>query len=244
MDEALKLARVVELDFDQQVKNQICEVKSSDVVLWDRKTRQAKGKLGPMGDACMLNMLRQAAAVVRDQNTGGAKKAIEHNGLLDDATLLKALEDLLNVLPAVASSEKGPKLDASLAAASGNWDALEKLRGLAFAEQVSEPARQLLLPMATTDEMMNHRSIDHARKASGGPSMRTIETIVTVNERGIATLRMPPDVTPGEHKVVVLIDQATKQRVPLAFSSHDVGPWPLAPGETFGREDLYDDDDH
>jgi len=73
--------------------------------------------------------------------------------------------------------------------------------------------------------------------------MRTIETIVTVDEQGMAMLRMPPDVTPGEHKVVVVIDEATKLRAPLVFSSHDVGPWPLGPGETFGREDLYGEDD-
>ncbi len=62
--------------------------------------------------------------------------------------------------------------------------------------------------------------------------MRTIETIVTVDEQGMATLRMPPDVTPGDHKVVVVIDEATKRRAPLVFSSHDVGPWPLGPGES------------
>jgi putative DNA methylase len=152
VDEALKLARVVGLDFDQQVKNQICEVKSSDVVLWDSKTRKAKGKLGPMGDACMLDTLHQAAAIIRDQNTGAAKKAVEDNKLLDDATLLTALEALLNVLPAVANPEKAPKLDANLAGASSDWDALEKLRKLAFAEQVPEPAKQMLLPMTTTDE--------------------------------------------------------------------------------------------
>ena len=143
---------MVGLDFDQQVKNQVCEVKSSDVVLWDSKTRKAKGKLGPMGDACMLNTLHQAAAIVRDQNTGAAKKAIEDNKLPEDATLLTALEALLNVLPVVASQEKAPKLDANLAGASGDWDALEKLRKLAFAEQVPEPAKQLLLPMATTGD--------------------------------------------------------------------------------------------
>ncbi len=65
---------------------------------------------------------------------------------------MTALEALLNVLPAVASPEKAPKLDANLAGASGDWDALEKLRRLAFAEQVPEPARQLLLPIVTTDE--------------------------------------------------------------------------------------------
>ncbi len=77
-------------------------------MLWDSKTRKAKGKLGPMGDKCMLDTLHQSAAIVRDQNTGAAKKAIDDNGLLDDATLLTALEALLNVLPAVANSEKAP----------------------------------------------------------------------------------------------------------------------------------------
>ncbi len=52
----------------------------------------------------------------------------------------------------VANIDKAPKLDANLAGASGDFDALEKLRKLAFAEQVPEPAKQLLLPMAATDE--------------------------------------------------------------------------------------------
>jgi putative DNA methylase len=125
VDEALKLARGVGLDFDQEVKNVVGAVKSSDVVLWDSKTRKAKGKLGPMGDACMLNTLHQAAAIARDQNTGAAKKAIEDNKLLDDATLLTALEALLDVLPAMASPERAPKRDANLAGATGDWDTLE-----------------------------------------------------------------------------------------------------------------------
>ncbi len=71
--------------------------------------------------------------------------------------------------------------------------------------------------------------------------MKTIETVLTVGEDGVATVRMPPDVAPGEHQVVMVIDQAVKRKSKLTFASHDVGPWPLAPGETFGREDLYDD---
>ena len=100
----------------------------------------------------MLNTLHQAASIVREQNTGAAKKAIEDDGLLDDATLLTALEALLNVLPAVASTEKAPKLEAHLAGAASDFDALEKLRKLAFAEQVPEPAKQLLLPIATAED--------------------------------------------------------------------------------------------
>jgi hypothetical protein len=143
VDEALKLARVVGLDFDQEIKNVVGEVKSSDMVLWDSSVRKAKGKLGPMGDTCMLNTLHQAASIVREKNTGASKKAIEDNGLLDDATLLTTLEALLNVLPAVASPEKAPKLEAHLAAASSDFAALEKLRRLAFSEIVPERVVQM-----------------------------------------------------------------------------------------------------
>jgi len=72
--------------------------------------------------------------------------------------------------------------------------------------------------------------------------MKTIETVLTVDERGMATVRMPPDVSPGEHKVVMVIEETRRKKSPLTFSSHDVGPWPFGPEETFRREDLYDDD--
>jgi hypothetical protein len=52
----------------------------------------------------------------------------------------------------VASVDKAPKLEVHLAAASSDFAALEKLRKLAFAEQVPAPARQLLLPIGTIDE--------------------------------------------------------------------------------------------
>jgi hypothetical protein len=72
--------------------------------------------------------------------------------------------------------------------------------------------------------------------------MKTIEIMLTVDEQGVATLRMPPDVPPGEHKVVMMIDETKVPRTPMVFSSHDVGPWPFNSNETFRREDLYGDD--
>ena len=72
--------------------------------------------------------------------------------------------------------------------------------------------------------------------------MRTIETIVTVDEQGMATLKMPPDITPGQHKVVMVIEEQPKRKAPLSFASHEVGPWPYGPEETFRREDMYGDD--
>jgi len=133
VDEALKLARVVGLDFDREVKNQVCEVKSSDVVLWDSLTRKRKNKLGPVGGAVALDTLHQAAALGRDQNTGVAQAALEQADVLGNATLMTALETLLNVLPPSAVAPKSKADDGGLSGAASDFEALEKLRRVAFA---------------------------------------------------------------------------------------------------------------
>ena len=139
-DEALKLARVVGLDFDREVKNLVCGVSGDDVVLWDSQTRQAKGKLRPASSECMLDTLHEAAFTVRKQNTGAAQNRLESLRLLDDPTLLTALEAMLNVLPASAPKTK-KKPDPTLEGAANDFQALEKLRRLAFAEKVPEPKK-------------------------------------------------------------------------------------------------------
>jgi len=143
-DEALKLARVVGLDFDKDVKNVVCEVKSSDVILWDSKTRFAKSKLGPVGEEVMLDTLHHAALIGREQNTGAAQAVLEKAGLLKDSTLLTAMEALLNVLPAPGAAA-GKKKDDSLGGAASDCEALEKLRRLAFSEEIPQPKFQLVL---------------------------------------------------------------------------------------------------
>ena len=145
-DEALKLARVVGLDFDQQVKNQVCESKSDDVVLWDSLTRHRAGKLGPVSGDCMLDTLHWAAKIAREQNTGAARSLIEEAGLKEDPTFLTALEAMLNVLPpALPSSKKKP--DVNLSGAANDFQALERLRKLAFAETVPAPKIAEQLPL-------------------------------------------------------------------------------------------------
>lgn len=153
-DEALKLARVVGLDFDRDVKNVVCEVKSSDVVLWDSKTRQAKSKLGPIGEEVMLDTLHHAALIGREQNnTGAAQAVLEKAGLLKDSTLLTALEALLNVLPAPGATA-GKKKDDTLGGASSDCEALEKLRRLALSDEVPEPkfSQRVLFTTDAADE--------------------------------------------------------------------------------------------
>jgi putative DNA methylase len=144
-DEALKLARVVGLDFDKQVKNVVCEAKGSDVILWDSKVRKTKGKLGPVGVEVMLDTLHHCALAGREQNTGAAKTILEKAGLLEDPTLLVALEALLNVLPPPGTAATGKKKEAGVGGAASDCDALEKLRRLAFADEIPEPQYQKLL---------------------------------------------------------------------------------------------------
>jgi putative DNA methylase len=145
-DEALKLARVVGLDFDQQVKNQVCESKGDDVVLWDSVTRFRNGKLHHISDECMLDILHWAAKTAREQNTGAARSVIEDARLLEDPTLLTALEALLNVLPPSAPTSK-KKPDSILSGAANDFQALERLRKLAFAETVPAPKIPEQMPL-------------------------------------------------------------------------------------------------
>jgi hypothetical protein len=71
--------------------------------------------------------------------------------------------------------------------------------------------------------------------------LRTIETTATVSTDGMLTARVPPEVPPGEHRVVLTIqdEPAPEEAEPFDFPVHDVGPWPE--GLSLRREDMYDD---
>lgn len=150
-DEALKLARVVGLDFDQDVRKVVCEVKSDDVILWDSVTRHRNGSLRHVSADCMLDTLHWAAKVGRERNTGAAQSLIEDARLAGDPTLLTAMEALLNVLPPGAASAGRKKPDANLAGAANDFEALERLRKLAFAETVPAPKIPEQIPLALAD---------------------------------------------------------------------------------------------
>lgn len=72
--------------------------------------------------------------------------------------------------------------------------------------------------------------------------MRTIETTATVTDDGTLMVPVPPDISPGQHRVVVVIDEPPRsaaERPPLELPVHDSGPWPE--GLSLRREDIYDD---
>jgi hypothetical protein len=73
--------------------------------------------------------------------------------------------------------------------------------------------------------------------------MRTIETRAQVGDDRKLVVQLPPDVAPGEHRVVVVIEEipATPRTCePLRFPGYDVDL--IDPNFKFRREDLYGDD--
>lgn len=75
--------------------------------------------------------------------------------------------------------------------------------------------------------------------------MKTIETTATVGTDGVLTTRVPPDVPPGDHRVVLVIEETPIEMrsaqgetpAPFDFPVHDLGPWPV--GLSLRREDMY-----
>ena len=72
--------------------------------------------------------------------------------------------------------------------------------------------------------------------------MKTIETRVMVKEAGTVTVPLPPGVSPGEHDVLVVIDEgeAKPKRKDFDFPVISVGKWPE--DLSLRREDMYNDD--
>jgi len=71
--------------------------------------------------------------------------------------------------------------------------------------------------------------------------MRMIETTAIITDEGTLTVQVPPDITPGDHHIVVIIDDQPTvpvPRPPLQFAAYPVGL--TAPERTLRREELYD----
>ncbi len=81
-DEALKLARVVGLDFDTAIKNEICGLKGDDVTLWDSAEREKRGKIAPVSEDRLIDILHRLAVLVRTQNVGVAKPSWKRGACL------------------------------------------------------------------------------------------------------------------------------------------------------------------
>ena len=72
--------------------------------------------------------------------------------------------------------------------------------------------------------------------------MKTIEMTAMVGPDRKIVVQLPPDIRPGKHSLVVVIEETPAAAVRAALADwplHDVGPWPA--DLSLRREDLYDD---
>lgn len=72
--------------------------------------------------------------------------------------------------------------------------------------------------------------------------MRTLEITLTVQPDGTATVELPSDIMPGDHRAVLVIEESQAPQVVQTlddFPVDDLGPWPE--GLSLRREDMYDD---
>jgi len=151
-DEALRLARAVGVDLGGKVVGVLAEKKGSDLVLWDSARRAAKGALGPAdGTRAMIDAVHHAANIGRTRTLQAAREMLERSQVDKEPMFLAALEAVLEVLP-VSKAFSGVDLDGDLASASNDFEALENLRKLAFAEQVDEPNKLRQLQLDLVDE--------------------------------------------------------------------------------------------
>lgn len=70
--------------------------------------------------------------------------------------------------------------------------------------------------------------------------IRTVETTATVAPDGTLTVQVPRDITPGTHKIVLVIDDGSREAQESqlgALPVISVGAWP--PDLSLRREDMY-----
>ncbi len=76
-----------------------------------------------------------------------------------------------------------------------------------------------------------------------GDEMRTIETTATITPDGTLAAKVPSDIAPGQHRIVLVLDQAKDDTVaavskpPLEFRVSQWEGWPA--DSTFRREEIY-----
>ena len=151
-DEALRLARAVGVDLEKEIIGRLATKKGSDIVLLDSQQRAAKMFLGPAdGSRSMLDVLHHAAHAARTRSLEAARELLEKGNWLSEPAFHVALQAVLEVLPVSATFSK-IELTPALSGFGSDFEALENLRRIAFAEHVDEPAQLQLWKEAEVAE--------------------------------------------------------------------------------------------
>ena len=138
-DEALRLARAVGIDLDNDVVGRLAQKKGSDILLWDSAHRAAKGTLGPPdGSRGMIDAIHHAANIARSRTLDAAREMLTETLVDQDPRFFAALEVVLEVLP-VTRAFSGIELEGDVAGSGSDFEALYNLARLAFSDEIDEP---------------------------------------------------------------------------------------------------------
>ena len=138
-DEALKLARAVGVDLDNDIAARLAEKKGSNILLWDSTHRAAKGALGPAdGSRGMIDAIHHAANMARVRSLAAAQEMLAATLVDQDPRFFAALEAVLEVLP-VSKAFTGIELEGAAAASGSDFEILYNLTRLAYGDEIDAP---------------------------------------------------------------------------------------------------------
>ena len=140
-DEALHLAKAVDVNLDADVVGRFARKEGEYLVLWDSQRRYTNGTRKPTGRSEeMIDYLQYAAHMGRKDGAEAAIKYIESEHLDSDDSFVAALEAVLEVLPPSTNHTK-IYLKGDMASASNDFDALFNVYRLRFSDKMDDPAQ-------------------------------------------------------------------------------------------------------
>ena len=137
-DEALHLARAVNVDIDRDVAGRFAKKEGDYLVLWDSQKHNLGTRTTRHKPRTMIGALHHAAYLGRKSGAEAAIKYIESEQLDEDDSFMAALEAMLEVLPPSYGHTR-IALKGDLASAGNDFDALLNIRRLKFNDRIDDP---------------------------------------------------------------------------------------------------------
>ncbi len=140
-DEALRLAKAVDVDLDRDVVGRFARKDGGYLVLWDSQRHCANGSREFRGSSRrMIDALHRAAYLGRKSGADAAFKYITSEHLDRDDSFVAALEAVLEVLPP-SYRHTNIELKGDVASASNDFDALFDIYRLKFSDRIDRPTQ-------------------------------------------------------------------------------------------------------
>ena len=142
-DEALHLARAVNVDLDKDIMRKVAKKSGENMFILSSQDRWSRTHRVPDGASAMIDVLHYVAYTGQKEGADAAIKYIESEHFDENESFIAALEAVLNVLP--APSSRPQTLKGALKSASSDYDALYNVYRLKFKGEIDDPGQSLLI---------------------------------------------------------------------------------------------------